>query len=278
MKVCQSCGYENNDNAKFCAECGIQFLNTIFVCKSCGQTYEKMVKYCSECGTLIQTDANQPFSGFAEEILLTKELDFSHKAVDLGLSVKWADRYIGASSPTEKGDYFAWGELKPKFYYGKDNYKWYCNGKYLRPGGLKSIVGSEYDIAQVAWGDKWRLPTPQQVEELIEKCTWEKIDQTCFKVTGINGNSIILPETGIFEESDILLDEDVERVTMYWAASLVDKKEYEEDFYSSSLEKYDEDLALGLYSGIESFRGGPSFEHIVHACERFKGLNVRAVL
>ena len=276
MKVCKSCGFENNDNAKFCAECGIQFSITKFVCKNCGQTYEKMVKYCPECGSLFQTNVNQRFSDFADEILLTKELDFSHKAVDLGLSVKWADRNIGAPSPIEKGDYFAWGELKSKYYYGQDSYVWYRNGRYLRPGGLKSIVGSEFDIAQATWGDEWRMPTPKQFEELVEKCTWEKINQTCFKVTGKNGNSIILPGTGIFEESDILLDEDDNRVTMYWAAALVNKKEYEDDFSSNSLENYDEDYAWVLL--LDPLYENSALDHEVDACERYMGLNVRAVL
>lgn len=89
-------------------------------------------------------------------------------------------------------------------------------------------------------------------------------------------NSIILPGTGIFEESDILLDENDYRVTMYWAAALVDKKEYEEGFSSNSLEKYDEDFASVLY--LESDLGDSSFYHTVDACEHYKGLNVRAVL
>ena len=275
MKTCKNCGVENHDNAKFCIECGIQFPETKFVCKNCGHIYEKMMKYCPECGSMMQTNANLPTSDFANEFLLTKELDLSHKAIDLGLSVKWADRNIGAPSPMEKGDYFAWGELKPKYYYGQDSYQWYRNGRYLRPGGLKSIVGSEFDIAQATWGDKWRIPTTRQFEELVNKCTWEKINPTCFKVTGINGNSIILPVTGIFEGSDILFDEEDDYVSMYWAAQLVDKKEYEEHFCSNSLINYDEDFAwaLLLESPFED-----SFDSVIDACERYKGLNVRAVL
>ena len=42
----------------------------------------------------------------------------SAKVKDLGLSVKWADRNVGASSPEEYGEYFAWGEVKTKRYYG----------------------------------------------------------------------------------------------------------------------------------------------------------------
>lgn len=77
------------------------------LCKNCGQTYEKLMKYCPECGSMMQANSNQRISDFAEELLLTKELDYSHKAIDFGLSVKWADRNIGAPSPMEKGDYFA---------------------------------------------------------------------------------------------------------------------------------------------------------------------------
>ncbi len=35
--------------------------------------------------------------------------------VDLGLSVKWASINLGATSPEQGGDYFAWGETEPKY-------------------------------------------------------------------------------------------------------------------------------------------------------------------
>ena len=50
-----------------------------------------------------------------------------HEYVDLGLSVKWATCNVGASSPEEYGDYFAWGEVEPKSSYGWSTHK-YCNG------------------------------------------------------------------------------------------------------------------------------------------------------
>lgn len=40
------------------------------------------------------------------------------EAVDLGLSVKWAQRNLGAENPWDFGTYFAWGEIE-----GKDNYE-----------------------------------------------------------------------------------------------------------------------------------------------------------
>ncbi|MBQ0090566.1 MAG: hypothetical protein KBT27_14670, partial [Prevotellaceae bacterium] len=39
--------------------------------------------------------------------------------VDLGLSVKWADRNLNATVPEDFGMYFAWGEIRPK-----SNYEW----------------------------------------------------------------------------------------------------------------------------------------------------------
>lgn len=167
--------------------------------------------------------------------------------------------------------------MKPKYYYGQDSYEWYRNGRYLRPGGQKSIVGSEFDIAQATWGDKWRMSTKRQFEELVKKCTWEEINQTCFKVTGINRNSIILLGTGIYEKSDIIFDED-DYLTMYWAASLVDKKEYEEDFCSNSLINYDEDFAWALFLESPFDDSDSTFDSLIDACERYNGLNVRAVL
>ena len=50
-----------------------------------------------------------------------------HEWVDLGLpsGTKWATMNVGAESPEDYGDYFAWGETQPKATYTLDNYKWY---------------------------------------------------------------------------------------------------------------------------------------------------------
>ena len=55
-------------------------------------------------------------------------------AVDLGLSVKWASCNLGASSPEEFGDYYAWGETKPKGTYDWSSYKF-------------ALPGIKYDVA-----------------------------------------------------------------------------------------------------------------------------------
>ena len=45
-------------------------------------------------------------------------------AVDLGLSVKWANMNVGASQDSGFGSYFAWGEIKPKPLYSWGTYLW----------------------------------------------------------------------------------------------------------------------------------------------------------
>ncbi len=136
-------------------------------------------------------------------------VDFSIKApdptvsagqvVDLGLSVYWASCNLGAEKPEEYGDYYAWGETKPKSSYTKDNYSYYnaSTTQYIDIGN--DISGTQYDAATANLGSDWRIPTNEEMGELIKKCTWEwtQISEiNGYKVTGPNGNSIFLPANG----------------------------------------------------------------------------------
>ncbi|MCD7721398.1 MAG: hypothetical protein LUI09_04120 [Prevotellaceae bacterium] len=116
-----------------------------------------------------------------------------HGYVDLGLSVKWATCNVGASSPSDYGDYYAWGETKPKSEYTEENYL-------LRGKSVGKIAGDvRYDAASANWGGTWRLPTSKEVEELINKCkaVWTtRNGHNGLEVTGPNGNSIFLPAAG----------------------------------------------------------------------------------
>jgi len=139
-----------------------------------------------------------------------------YEAVDLGLSVKWANMNIGASAPEEYGDHFAWGETTPKDTYSWETYKW-CNGSYnsltkycdissLGTVDNKSVLELEDDVAQACWGESWRIPTVDEWNELIEKCSrqWTTQDGVYGqKVTGPNGNSIFLPAAGYRYESSL---------------------------------------------------------------------------
>ena len=93
--------------------------------------------------------------------------------VDLGLSVKWATRNVGAAGPEGIGGYYSWGETETKR--SPLTYK-FSDGQ----GGLtkydgtdgKSVLDPEDDVAHVKWGGTWRMPTSDEISELIENCTW----------------------------------------------------------------------------------------------------------
>lgn len=145
----------------------------------------------------------------AAEIRVSQDSKTSVEAVDLGLSVRWANCNVGADSPEEYGGYYAWGEIKEKDCYEWSTYKW-CNGssdtmtKYCTNSSYgtvdnKTVLDPADDVAHVEWGGNWRMPTVNEIDELINKCTWEYTTVngvTVQKVTGPNGNSIFLPAAG----------------------------------------------------------------------------------
>lgn len=123
---------------------------------------------------------------------------YGQKAVDLGLSVKWADCNVGAFSPQGIGDYYAWGETKTKEAYTWETYSLGNDVNTCRNIG-ENICGTKYDAARLALGKEWRMPTDKEIEELINNCIHEKDVVSGVKgvrFTGKNGNSIFLPLTG----------------------------------------------------------------------------------
>lgn len=131
----------------------------------------------------------------------------STEAVDLGLSIPWANMNLGAASQEEKGDYYAWGETETKDTFTFENYKWADLQKndYYSKYNIDESCGSldykyaldpEDDAAHVMLGSKWRIPSSAEIDELVEKCTTvsETLEGiTCIKFTGPNGNSIYIP-------------------------------------------------------------------------------------
>ena len=122
---------------------------------------------------------------------------YGHKAVDLGLSVYWAECNIDASSIEDYGDYYSWGETYSKSTYSPNNYLYYENGSFENIG--TNIAKTSYDAAHVRWGGPWRMPTKEEFEELIRECQWSWTTHNGvkgYKVQGANGNSIFLPSAG----------------------------------------------------------------------------------
>ena len=138
-----------------------------------------------------------------------------HDYVDMGLpsGTLWATMNVGASSPEDYGDYFAWGETAPKSVYNLNTYKW-CNGdydqltKYCTDSDLgyngfvdnKTELDLEDDAATANWGSGWRMPSLTQIQELIDSCTSEwttinGVDGRLFK-SKKNGASLFFPAAG----------------------------------------------------------------------------------
>ncbi len=118
-----------------------------------------------------------------------------HEWVDLGLSVKWATCNMGANSPWDYGDYYAWGETNTKSDFTADNSVTYAKNM----ATIDSIAGNPtYDAARASWGGTWRLPTREEIDELVKcKRKWTtKGGHKGYKITGPNGNSIFLPAAG----------------------------------------------------------------------------------
>ncbi|MDE6690132.1 MAG: hypothetical protein K2J86_09700 [Prevotella sp.] len=156
-----------------------------------------------------------------------------HEYVDLGLpsGVKWATCNVGASSPSDYGDYYAWGETTPKSEYIEEN----CKTWKKSLGGISG--NSQYDAARANWGGSWRLPSNTECEELIKKCTWTWTSQggyNGYKITGPNGNSIFVPAAGFRLGSSIYCAEDF---GYYWSStpygSIAQRTSYYLGFFSS---------------------------------------------
>lgn len=143
-------------------------------------------------------------------------------AIDLGLpsGTYWACCNLGASSPSEYGSLYTWGDIEP------------MNGnqyKYAIPGNDEydvlfkdldnDIAGSEYDAATQSWGSPWQLPTDEQMRELLKVCNkgeWTTMyGHVGRKFTAPNGGVIFLP------------------ANMDWEQNIVD--EGEKGFYWSSV-------------------------------------------
>ena len=164
----------------------------------------------------------------------TKDKILPVNAVDLGLSVKWADKNLGAESASATGYYFAWGETKSKETYSWENYKWgnssttltkYCASADYGTVDKKTVLEAADDIASVGLGGKWRMPTADEWEELRTSCTWtqDTVDGVFgYKVSVKDGNaSIFIPAAGGYDGAEVYRQD---AAGFYWSSSLYTKK------------------------------------------------------
>ncbi|MBO7134222.1 MAG: hypothetical protein J6W06_08705, partial [Bacteroidales bacterium] len=122
-----------------------------------------------------------------------------HNYVDLGLpsGTIWATANLGATTPEGFGNYYAWGETSQKdFYDYTDNY-------YYSYSDNPDTLPASADAATANWGNGWRMPTKEELQELVDNCeaTWIDVDGLRgMQFTASNGNSIFLPASGHYGE------------------------------------------------------------------------------
>ena len=177
-----------------------------------------------------------------------------HEWVDLGLpsGTKWATCNIGATSPKEYGDYFAWGEIKPKSTYTAENYMYFSD---------PNVLPASADAATVNWGKGWRMPTIEEAEELYNQCTWTWMSDG-YKVVGPNGNGIFLPAAANRFPNYKPNNDSKDFDGFYWTSS----------FYSDSIEG--SIYAWCLYYSISNNSGN---DYGISANVRIFGQSVRPV-
>lgn len=201
--------------------------------------------------------------------------------VDLGLpsGTLWADRNVGAKSPEDYGNYYAWGETETKKEFNWSTYKFrgerldkkygvrfYKINKYInkddRYAGVfdkKYELDREDEVASLTYGGDCRMPNSNDLKELLSFCTWirsEKKGVRGYIVIGNNGNSIFIPSGGGIGDKKNYLKE---RYPELWTSTL-----------SENLDAF----CLSFQSTSEII--GPS-EITLEKSPRSYGLNVRAV-
>ena len=120
-----------------------------------------------------------------------------------------------------------------------------------------TILELEDDAAYANWGGDWRMPTIDEIDELVDNCTWTWTTQNGvngYKVSSkVNANSIFLPAAGYRYSSD-----------MYYAGS-------SGSYWSSSLGTSSSNSACSLFFGSSNVDWGNNYL-------RDYGRSVRAVL
>ena len=177
------------------------------------------------CAYVQQPDSIYYFSSSIKRFTTLSRENMPKGAVELGLSVCWAECNLGASTPEAYGDYYGWGCTEPYKY--DENvipslYFQYIGGTGTTMNDCgtdkdplrdyattpnKSIAGTEWDAARKKMGSSWRMPTKEEIAELCNNCTFQWTTKN--KVKGVlltskaNGNTIFLPAAGFRYETTI---------------------------------------------------------------------------
>lgn len=204
-------------------------------------------------------------------------MENGHEYVDLGLpsGTMWATCNVGAEKPEDAGDYFAWGEVTTKEAYSSQTYKYgtaetadgegydqltviykYNTNTALGLPDGKTVLEPEDDAAAVNMGGAWRMPTYEDLNELLENCYCQLTKMNGvrgMKFTAANGNWIFLPCVGLRYGEIAMFNDAGMKWGFYWTSTLAS----------------DPQMARYLYSDGNPSKHGESF--------RFYGQSVRGV-
>lgn len=152
---------------------------------------------------------------------VTKEFE---EVIDLGVSVYWRGWNLGAETPFEDGNYYAWGETEPKTDYSLQSYKFYISGTSAYNSSVskynsdpehgvvddKMILDLEDDAAHVALGGKWRMPTKDEWGELVNNCDIKPMTiygvKGCLvtsEIDGYKGTCFFLPVVNQYDGTQV---------------------------------------------------------------------------
>ncbi len=148
--------------------------------------------------------------------------------VDLGLQSKilWATCNVGATKPEEKGVYYQWGARSRAAFedYSSANYQNFpASKKYSAEDGKRRLEFSD-DAAIANMGLGWRMPTEEEMQELIDGCDWTWTDD--YNGTGVAGkigvskknrNKIFFPAAGYMRGEVV---KSTSKLCCYWTASM----------------------------------------------------------
>ena len=151
-----------------------------------------------------------------DDVIVRSGYSNGHPYVDLGLSVKWATMNVGATSETDYGYFFQWGETEPHdantpydylhYKYGNgahDALTKYCTDSRRGTVDDKTTLELKDDAARAIMGGDWRMPTSTEFQELIDNTTseWTQVGDVygrrfTSKKEGYQNNSIFIPASG----------------------------------------------------------------------------------
>ncbi|MCQ2223376.1 MAG: hypothetical protein MJZ35_06280 [Bacteroidaceae bacterium] len=214
-------------------------------------TFVTGTRCAAQTGTTEQntSSSNQMYQDFIRDMLSGTDVVGGHECVDLGLpsGTLWSTCNLGAASPLEGGDYFAWAETKGtgagKHDFSWETYAWcetsslnastliinkYCDNIAYGIADHRLEIEREDDAASANWGSEWSIPSRKQIEELLSKkyttVTWTQIANVpgALITSKSTGKSIFLPAAGCHYGQNV---SDAGGYGGYWSSTLVRGRE-----------------------------------------------------